>query len=132
MKERLKCIFLTALILLVFGAVFAAIFHIERADAARRTNAMEFYEHVGHRSCADWDQKTLTAEATATERTDCLIVESCVGSIHSIDTGASAPVLFCTIGSNSATVTMHVDVPGGTASGSTVVNWTVFGYGRRN
>ena len=131
MKERAKSIMLTALILLVFGALFSFLFHQTTADAARRTHAIEFYEHVGARSCQDWDQQSLTASSSVSVQTDCLHVESCVGSIHSMDTGASAPVFFCNIptqtGANIGKVTMNVDVPGSVASGTTVVNWAVFG-----
>ena len=129
-------IFMFIIAVIVFVGMAYVMYHEDSAQARLNGETATFTEHVGAGDCMDWDQQDLTGEATSSVTTRCAYVDACGGSVNATDTGASVPPTFvCNVptqsGTNLGKVIMHVDVPGGNASGTTTVNYWIAGYGRR-
>ena len=97
-----------------------------------------FREHVSVGSCLDASDSStivsISAEATSSVTTNCAYIHSCVVSVES--EAATTPVHLATCdipdqntAANRGKITVSGNNVGGTASGTTIISWMVFGYG---
>jgi len=94
---------------------------------------------VGTSAAMDWNDGgtvSLTDEATTTVTTDMLIVDSCQATIVVPAATVSPHFSSCvpmdqSVAANRGKIVLGANTVGGTASGTTTVNWSAFGLGSR-